>query len=342
MRNIIIAVFSTIFLVACDSENLPKTQIITGSAQGTTYSVKYWTESKKDTQALSQKIDNELNRIDKLMSNYRDDSDIEYFNQNNTINSPIAVNKEVIALMKRAKKVHKQSQQCFDPTIKPLFALWGFRKDKLSVPTKEKIADTKKIIGYNKILIGDDNVTKSVAGVTVDLSAIGQGYAVSKVADKLIAEGITNYIVEIGGEMLVSGKKANGNQWRIGVERPVPNSQQVNEVISITGTRPTAVMTSGTYRHFFDDKGKKYSHILDPRTGKPVEHQTVAVTVIVEDATKADAWSTALLCLGAKNGMSVANSTNIPAVFYDIDDSNTVKRMPSKAVSEQSEFWSIK
>ncbi len=340
MRNIIFFTFTLLFLTSCDKS--PQIYLIEGSAQGTTYSVKFWTTEEQDIPALSAEIDTELKRIDKLISNYRNDSDIERFNQHKVADQPIALDAEIIALLNTAAVVYDKSQHCFDPTIKPLFALWGFRKDTLTVPSDAQISETKQAVGFDKVLIGSDSVTKKNQALSIDLSAIGQGYAVSQIAKKLTGHGIENYLVEIGGEMLVAGTKPNKQQWRIGVERPVPNSQQVSEVITITGKRPTAVMTSGTYRHFFDDNGKKYSHIIDPRSGKPVEHQTVAVTVIVEDATRADAWSTALLCMGSTEGIKVADAMNIPAVFYDIGDDTKILRSPSKAVAQQSENWNIK
>ncbi len=340
MRNIILVVFSLLFLTAC--ERTPKLQVFTGMAQGTTYSVKFWTAEKIDATALFASIDKELSRIDKLISNYREDSAIEHFNQQHVANTAIPLDKEIIELLNTAATVYQQSQYCFDPTIKPLFALWGFSKGELTVPTAAQIASTKAYVGFNQLQLTQGSASKKHASLTVDLSAIGQGYAVSKIAQLLTAQGIENYLVEIGGEMQVAGTKPEGKPWRIGIERPVPHSQQVNEIITVTGKRPTAVMTSGTYRHFFDDNGKKYSHILDPRSGKPVEHHTVAVTVIVEDATLADAWSTALLCLGSQQGMTVANATDIPAIFYDLDENKKIQRHPSKAVATQSENWQIK
>lgn len=336
MRNLIIAVLSCGILTACDKA--PEIQTINGHAQGTTYSVKFWANEPQDAHALKVIIDKELARIDKLMSNYRDDSVIEQFNQQKVGDKALPLDSEILDVLTISNEVYEKSQHCYDPTIKPLFRIWGFKGDKLTIPNAQQIADTLTDIGFNKLSRNDNSITKNNPNLTVDLSAIGQGYAIAQIAKQLKAHGITNHLTEIGGEMLVAGTKPDKENWRVGVERPTPDSQKINEVITVTGKRPTAIMTSGTYRHYFDDNGKRYSHILDPRSGKPVEHDSVAVTVMLENPTYADAWSTALLCLGSKAGLKVANQQQIPAVFYDMEK-HTLKRLESQSVKQESVYW---
>lgn len=339
MRNFILLMLSSLFLLACDRS--PTVETITGYAQGTTYSVKYWREKKVDNAAIKQAVDQELARIDSVMSNYRDDSDIEAFNQNKVANIPIMLNDEILNVLKISAEVNQKSLGCYDPTIGPLFSIWGFKKDNLHIPDDAEIAKALEAVGFtSKLKFVDNTVTKLNPETTIGLSAIGQGYAVAKISELLESQGIHNYLTEIGGEMLVAGTKPDGEQWHVGVERPIPNSQKVSEVISITGAQPTAIMTSGTYRHYFDANGKRYSHILDPRTGKPVEHDSVATTVLLPDATYADAWSTALLCLGSEAGLQVANDNAIPVVFYDIKD-NQIIRQESNSVAQQQGNWTI-
>jgi len=149
----------------------------------------------------------------------------------------------------------------------------------------------------------------------VDLSSIAQGYSVESISRVLEQKGIKNYLVEIGGELKTRGLKPNTQAWRIAVERPLPGEQVMQKIITMPKESPMAVMTSGTYRHYFDNQGQRYSHILDARTGRPVAHDLVSVTVIYENPVIADAWSTALLCLGQKDGMKAANAEKIPALF---------------------------
>ncbi len=342
-----LAFFLSLFFTGC--ENPPTIQAISGAAQGTTYSVKYWLSDDNhiDNAVLKQSVDKELARIDKLISNYRDDSVIELFNQNHVANIPIIVDKEILDLLTISADVHNKSKGCYDPTIKPLFKIWGFSDDKLHIPDDNAIALAKQSIGFSdKLIRNDKSITKKIPTVTIDLSAIGQGYAVMKIADLLNQQGIQHYLVEIGGEMLVVGTKPEKKPWRVGVEQPVPNSQNISEIITLGiqdagGTQGTAIMTSGTYRHYFDDNGTRYSHILDPRTGKPVTHDSVAVTVLLDNATYADAWSTALLCLGSQAGLKVANDNAIPAIFYDMDSNQQLIRHTSDAVAKQHKNWTI-
>lgn len=341
MRHFILLALSSVFLLACDRPI--EMQTITGAAQGTTYSVKYWSDKDADTAEeralLQQAVDAELARIDKQMSNYRDDSVIEQFNQQKVANQPLPLSKEILDVLNISAEVHEKSLGCYEPTIKPLFKIWGFKKDKLYIPTDEQIRTTLQSIGFKHLQRGSAAITKRIPEVTVDLSAIGQGYAVQQIAKLLEAKGITNYLAEIGGEMLVSGTKPKAEQWRVGVERPVPDSQKVNEVITVSGKRPVAIMTSGTYRHYFDENGVRYSHILDPRSGKPVAHDSVAVTVLLDNATYADAWSTALLCLGSEAGLAVANQHHIPAVFYDMKADEKLTRTESQSVQTEKAYW---
>ena len=123
--------------------------------------------------------------------------------------------------------------------------------------------------------------------------------------------------MEIGGELQTKGKKPNGDAWRIAVEKPLPNERKLHKIASFDSGVPMALMTSGTYRHFFDSNGKRYSHILDARNGKPVDHNTVSVTLFHENPTIADAWSTALLCLGSNEGLKAANANNLAVLFID-------------------------
>lgn len=341
MRQLFIAACLLFFLSAC--QRPPEVHTISGYAQGTTYSVKYWqTEETIDKHALKSAIDSEISRIDKLMSNYRDDSNIAVFNQNKVANIPILLDAEILALLDIAAEIHEKSQGCYDPTIGGLFRIWGFSDDALRIPDETQITEALAAIGFTERLSREaQTLTKKHPATTVDLSAIGQGYAVAKIAEILEKNGISNYLTEIGGEMLVAGTKPDEQLWKVGVERPVPNSQTINEVITLTGKQPTAIMTSGTYRHYFDDKGKRYSHILDPRIGQPIAHNSVAVTVLLANATYADAWSTALLCLGSEAGLAVANANDIPAIFYDMQADQSLQRRVSQAATQQTANWSI-
>ena len=286
----------------------PSIQKLEGSAQGTTYHISYWSELPVDGKDIETSIKNELDAIDKTLSNYRPDSIIETFNSAENTDSQ-AVGNEIVSLVRIAKTVHQATQGCFDLTIKPLFELWGFRGDELTIPDDAAILKTLGRIGMEKLEVLDDtHLRKKQADLKVDLSSIAQGYSVEKISRVLEQKGINNYLVEIGGELKTRGRKPDAEAWRIAVERPLPGEQTMQKIITMPKESPMAVMTSGTYRHYFDHEGKRYSHILDARTGRPVTHDLVSITVIHDDPTIADAWDTALLCLGQQDGMKVANA----------------------------------
>ncbi|MDD5274047.1 MAG: FAD:protein FMN transferase [Methylovulum sp.] len=301
----------------------PTVQKFAGTAQGTTYHVSFWAKTTTDTQAIKLLADAEFSRLDKLLSNYRPDSQIEQLNA--TISSePQQVSGEIIGLIEQAQLVSVASQGCYDLTIKPLFDLWGFKADKFSAPDPATLQATlKKEVGFAKIEVLDStHLRKLNPQLRIDLSSIAQGYSVARIAALLEQQGIGNYLVEIGGELQTRGKKPDGEAWRIALEKPLPDERTMQKIITINQPEPLAIMTSGTYRHYFDVNGKRYSHILDARSGAPIEHDTVSVTVIHGDPTQADAWSTALLCLGREAGLAAANKAGIAALFIEQQDKN--------------------
>lgn len=338
MKRITTALFilSFITLIGCQA-NTPEIQHITGFAQGTTYSISFWVEETTDTSQLAGLIDEELKRIDQVMSNYRGDSVIEQFNRG-PAGTPL--DSEIHQLMKQGHKVYQATDGCYDPTSLPLFKLWGFRDDQITFPETSLVEQTLPTIGLNRLPLNQPSTEQIDPAIHLDLSSIGQGYAVTQLARILQQNGVQNHLVEIGGEMMATGHKPNEVPWRIGVERPVPNSQQINAVITIHGPQAVAVMTSGTYRHYYDKDGTRYSHIIDPRVGQPVKHQTVAVTVLMSDATLADAWSTGLLCLGTEAGLAAAQAHGIAAIFFELDG-HQLRHQMTPAVTSARQAWSI-
>ena len=309
-------------LAGCSEQALQKLE---GAAQGTTYHISYWSELPVDGKEIEASIKNEFDSIDKTLSNYRPDSTIETFNSTENTDSQ-EVGNEIVSLVRIADIVHNASQGCYDLSIKPLFELWGFRADKLIIPNNAAILQTLSQVGMDKLEVVDEtHLRKKQANLKVDLSSIAQGYSVEKISRVLEQKGITNYLVEIGGELKTRGHKPDSQAWRIAVEKPLPGDQVMQKIITMPKESPIAVMTSGTYRHYFDDHGQRYSHILDARTGRPVAHDLVSVTVIYNDPIIADAWSTALLCLGQKDGMKAANAEKIPALFIQQQDNELIE-----------------
>ena len=295
----------------------PELTKIEGFAQGTTYHLSFVLPDIAEKNAITQELTAELKRIDESISNYRKDSTIELFNaQRDT--EPHAVNEEIVKLVEHARTISRASSGCYDLTIKPLFELWGFKKDVFNLPSAQALQETRQIIGMDKIITVDaTHLQKALPDLRVDLSSIGQGYSVHRLANILEAHHIENYMVEIGGELTIRGKKNDGKPWRIAMEKPISTERKIEKIAVFETGEPMSLMPSGTYHQYFDSNGKRFSHILDARTGKPIAHNTVVANAFIADPTLADAWSTALLCLGSDEGIRVADANNIAAVFID-------------------------
>jgi thiamine biosynthesis lipoprotein len=292
----------------------PRIDVLSGFAQGTTYTLQWWSGADVDTNALSREVSLELERLDALLSNYRPDSVLEQLNASDDTGAH-AVPAELVALLRLAGEVHRASSRCFDPTVRPLVHLWGFDGDSPHVPTDDEIAEAKRRVGFAALeILDDEHVRKSSGGVQLDMSSIGQGYTVGRLAAIAERFGLANYLVEIGGEIVGRGQRPDGTPWRVGIERP-DTPGRVLRALELPSDRTTAVITSGSYRHYFEDHGSVYGHVIDPRTGRPVQHALASVTVTGSDPARAAAWATALLCLGEDDGAAAAEREVLSAVL---------------------------
>jgi thiamine biosynthesis lipoprotein len=282
-------------------------------AQGPSNSLQ-WTGSSTEADVAAA-AEQELARIDALLSNYREDSTLERFNAAAST-APIELPSELVALLGLAQRIHAASAGCFDPTVRPLVRAWGFDGDSPAVPSRDAIVEARAAVGLDKLEIVDaTHARKTVPMLELDMSSIGQGYTVGRLAELLERGGSTAYLAEIGGEVVARGLKPDGSAWRIGIENPVPGTG-AGPALRTPPAAQTAVITSGSYRHYFDADGRRFSHIIDPRSGGPVEHLLLSVTVIAEDAATAAAWGTALLCLGPLDAFDTAERENLAALLW--------------------------
>jgi thiamine biosynthesis lipoprotein len=323
-RALVYPVLSAAFILTLNGCEPAKTvQKFEGYTQGTTYHMSFWSSKNTiDAIALQKQVNEELQRIDTQLSNYRDDSVIEKFNAQNST-EPQLLSEEIITLIQAAKVASEATQGCYDLTIKPLFDLWGFKGESLTQPSPSNLKTVLSKVGFNQIdIIDSTHLRKKNPTLKIDLSSVGQGYSVSQIASIFKAQGIDNYLVEIGGELQTVGKKPDNSPWRVALEKPLSTQRSMHKIITMNRTEPMSVTTSGTYHHFFDKDGKRYSHILDAKTGTPITHNTVSVSVFDENATQAEVWDTALLCLGREAGMDVANKMGLAALFIEQDGDN--------------------
>lgn len=314
----------SLFMLNGCSEHRPLSKL-EGFAQGTTYAISVELPPSVTLETVSHAVKAEFARIDLEFSNYRDDSAIEQLNalQSTEIQT---VSEELIQMIETARTVSQKSQGCYDLTVKPLFDLWGFKQNTFTPPPDEQIQATLTSVGMDKVeTIDKQQLRKQLPQLRIDLSSIAQGYTSVRLAQILEEFGAKNYLIEVGGELQLRGLKPDGTPWRVAIEKPLPNQQTLHKIALFESGMPVALVTSGTYRHYFDDQGKRYSHIIDPRSGKPIEHNTVSVVVIHPDSAVADAWATALLCVGSEQGLRIADENLISALFIDERDNNLIE-----------------
>lgn len=314
MKPIAVLMSAAAFLAGC--QNPPETEL-SGAIQGTTYHIKVVIDGLAVTRdQLQSDIDAVFKRVDEHLSNWRDDSEISRINQQKTMEWQ-SVSPEVMALISIAQDIHDKTQGCYDLTVKPLFDLWGFARHADTVPTEADIARVIQHVGMDKLELDPPGlrIRKKDPQLEISFDSIAQGYTVGAIARALENRGIGHYLAEIGGEMKVKGHKANGQPWRVAIEKPSTTERGIQRVLDLEGEEGISVMTSGTYRNFFEAGGHSFSHIIDPRSGKPVTHTLLSTTVLHQDPTLADAWSTALLCVGVTAAADIADTIPVQALF---------------------------
>lgn len=309
--RLLIVVITTI-LVACSASKEQETHL-TGPTMGTAYNVKFVPVDGVDKQNVKQQIDQMLIDINQLMSTYIQDSELSRFNQWKST-EPFPMSAQTLEVLNEAKRLGAMSSGLLDVTVGPLVNLWGFgpqsRPEK--IPSDEVISNTRQKIGLDKLTVGLSWASKTEPNLYVDLSTIAKGYAVDQVAQLLQTHKIENFLVEIGGEMRVSGIKASGTQWIIAIEKPEAEQRSIQELISIGDN---AVATSGDYRIYYEQDGVRYSHLIDPSTGYPITHNVVSVTVIHPSSMTADGLATALIVMGKEKALQLAESNDIAVLL---------------------------
>jgi thiamine biosynthesis lipoprotein len=313
-------------LTACSQGRLEQLEL-KGNALGTTFNIAIVEAPETlDTDALGEDIVATLTRIDLLASTWRDDSELTAFNENPSIDW-ILVSPPLCAALERTREISKATNGAFDVTIGPLVNLWGFgpHGDAGTPPSDGDIEAVRQRVGYGKIEIDCEAglARKDRDSIYVDLSGWAKGHAVDELAALFDSRGLTNYLVEIGGELRVSGHNSERSNWAIAIEAPSTSERVPHAIVRLTDT---SVATSGDYRNYFEFDGAQFSHLLDPRTGRPVRHDLAAVTVVHPSAAYADAMATGLLVLGPENGPALATELGIAGYFL-VRDGTTMEEI---------------
>jgi len=303
--------------------------VLDGETMGGTWNIKLIVSSTAadreralaDAHALQAPIDAILERINDSMSTYRPNSEISRFNKHASTD-PFPVSKELALVVQKSIEIGRATDGAFDITLDPLITLWGFDRGgrRTDPPSADAIAQARAHVGLDKLRVTNDALTKSDAALTINLGGIAAGYAVDVVSALLDERGIHDYMVEITGEVRAHGKNIRGEPWRIGVKKP-KDEGDARSVVAKVPLVDQSVTTSGSYHNYFMSGGHRYTHILDPKTGAPVETDLVSVTVLYGDALTADAFDTPFIILGETRAREIiARTPGMQALFIHADE----------------------
>ena len=295
------------------SPDEPSVMLLEGEALGTTWSLKVAEPNDDERRVhLQWLVEAALAEVDQSMSTYRADSELMGLNRHEETN-PFAVSDMLDSVLTEAMEVGTATTGAFDVTVGPLVDAWGFGPDGHQIPPSDRVlAEVVGRVGQDKIRLQAGGVTKSTPDVFIDLSAIAKGYAVDHVVEGLQLAGVHNLLMEVGGEIVARGQNPNGQVWRLGIETPSASQRQVHHAIPLENA---AMATSGDYRQYYEHEGLRVSHLIDPRTSRPIEHRLASVTVVAKRCSTADAWATALSIMGDEEGFNLAEKMDLQAYF---------------------------
>lgn len=313
-----------LLLAACDRP--PEAHQLSGSTMGTTWSVQFIASPDSETAELRQDIEAALETVNAQMSTYREDSDLSRFNRSDA-GDRVELPADFARVLETALELAEQTGGAYDPTVGPLVNLWGFGPDgpRSEPPPESDIEAARGRVGWQKLdYEPDSGGLTQPGGVYLDFSSIAKGYGSDLMAEVLERRGIGDYLVQIGGDMRIRGHRADGERWRIAVERPAEGERSIHSVIQ---PGDQAMATSGSYRNFFRDREKTFSHTIDPRTGYPIPEDLVSVTVLADSAKQADALATAINVLGPDDGYAFARQRELAVLLLIRDGDRLRERM---------------
>lgn len=291
---------------------------LSGPTMGTTYTVKVVAPpASVDAKLVQVTIDEVLAQIDGSMSGYRADSEVTRFNASASTQW-CNVSADLAAVVRASLDISEASDGALDITVAPLVAAWGFGPagEPKELPSVEQIAQIEATVGYRKLHVRLDPpaLRKDVAGLSIDLNGIAPGFAVDRLADRLRGLRIENFMIDIGGEIRAHGRNSRGEPWHIAIEHPVDTQRTPYASVWLDGA---AVSTSGEYRDYYERNGRRYSHTIDPRTGRTLDRAPGSVVVVASSTAQADGWATAMNVLGPREGLALAARRHMPVLFIE-------------------------
>lgn len=302
-------------LVGCDNPTAKGNSgmVLEGKTMGTYWRASLAGVSDARQTELREKIQAQLDGDDRLLSTYKKDSALSRFNQSAST-EPYPVAEAMSDIVTMAMRIGAKTDGAMDITVGPLVNLWGFGPDKqpIKTPDQAQIDAAKALTGLHHLTVinqaGTQYLRKDLPGLYVDLSTMGEGYAADHLARLMEQNGISRYLVSVGGAVVTRGTNADGKAWRVAIQKPTDRENAVQAVVDLNGH---GISTSGSYRNYYELDGKRLSHVIDPKTGQPIQHKLVSATVISPTAMEADGWDTGLMVLGTEKAKQVAEKEGL-------------------------------
>lgn len=287
---VLVLLVASVWIIVQQNEKKAPYRNNAGLVFGTVYNVTYQSD---DT--LNVEIRQALDKVDDALSMFNKSSVVSKINAN----TPVQIDSLFARCFNRAMYISKQTNGDFDITVCPLVNAWGFGFKSRQFPTDDQIQDLLQIVGYQKVRFDGKQIVKSNPLIMLDFSAIAKGYGVDMAAKALSDHGVKNYMVDIGGEVVLKGKNMQNKLWKIGINKPIDDSTSVNnEIDRVLYLTDCAIATSGNYRNYYYHNGKKYSHEINPHTGYPAMNEILSATVIAKDCMSADGYATSFMVMG--------------------------------------------
>ncbi|HCI7054840.1 FAD:protein FMN transferase ApbE [Klebsiella quasipneumoniae] len=315
----------------CDSATTPATPastatVLDGKTMGTFWRVSVIGVDEAKAQALRAKVQAQLDADDRLLSTWKNDSALMRFNHA-ADTRPWPVSEAMADIVTLSLRIGAKTDGAMDITVGPLVNLWGFGPDKqpVATPDAQAIAAAKARTGLQHLQVinqsGRQFLQKDIPDLFVDLSTVGEGYAADHLARLMEQEGISRYLVSVGGALVSRGMNGEGKPWRVAIQKPTDRENAVQAIVDINGH---GISTSGSYRNYYELDGKRISHVIDPQTGQPITHKLVSVTVIAPTALEADGWDTGLMVLGPEKAQQVVREQGL-AVYMIVKEGEGFK-----------------
>ena len=297
----------------------PEKVVLQGLAQGSYYAVTYYDEQNRNFQ---HEIDSIFHAVDMSVNLWVDSSIISKINRN----EEVTLDSIFIDNFNIAQKAARLSDGYFDPTISPIVAAWGFSYKSGDSLTPQLIDSLRQLVDYRNIRIENGKVVKENPAMTLDFNAIAQGYTSDLIARFLESRGVKIFLVDTGGEIMARGEKPDGKPWIVGIEKPAENMDSERIVQTRIALRDKGLVTSGSTRKYVERNGKRYSHCINPKTGYPVEHQLLSVTVMAENSVWADALASICMVMGKERSLPLIQGMDgVEAYYIFVNDKNELE-----------------